>query len=174
MNSTDSSAAQLAVADDNGASIVRASPAIVMRCLLVSADEHGTGVIEATAGDEGWLVDKCHAVDQAIRLAFRQEFHLAFVDIHSVTDSDQRYEFEQLASDLARNHIALLVVSGDPSDPLAEIHARQLGVWIYLPGFDGQTEMDVVFREARAVHEKLRGTGPHQDRHLTGNVVPPG
>jgi hypothetical protein len=160
MNSTASSATDLEVADDNSATVVRASPAMVMRCLLVSVDQRSSEVVEATASNEGWLAEKCAAIDQALRLVFRQKFHLAFIDIHSTSNSPLRLEFEQLASDLARNHIPLLVVSGDPTDPLAEIHARQLGVWLYLPGFDGKTDLDVVFRDARAVHEKLRGKVP--------------
>jgi DNA-binding response OmpR family regulator len=132
---------------------------MVMRCLLVSVDQLSADVVEAAASSEGWLAEKCAAIDQALRLVFRQQFHLAFVDIHSTTSDALRVEYEQLASDLARNHVPLLVISGDPTDPLAEIHARQLGVWLYLPGFDGRTELDVVFREARLVHEKLGGRG---------------
>jgi hypothetical protein len=90
-------------------------------------------------------------------MAFRKQFHLALVDTESVAGSSLQLEFEGLAGDLARNHVPLLVISGNNNDPLSEIHARQLGVWLYLPGFDGRTELDVVFREARAVHEKLAG-----------------
>lgn len=170
MNSIATSAAELAVADDNSAAVARAGPAIVMRCLLVSVDQCSTELIEATAGSEGWLAEKCRTVDQAMRLAFRQEFHLAFVDIESVSGSEQRVEFEQLAHDLAQSHVPLLVISGDPDDPFAEIHARQLGVWLYLPGFDGMTELDVVFREARAVHEKLRAECPDDNKQLVGGI----
>ncbi len=170
MNSMASSSAQLAVADDNSAAVARAGPAIVMRCLLVSVDQRSTELVEATASSEGWLAEKCRAVDQAMRLAFRKEFHLAFVDIQSVGGGEQQMEFEQLAHDLAHNHVPLLVISGNPDDPLAEIHARQLGVWLYLPGFDGMTELDVVFREARAVHERLRADRPADNRQLLGSI----
>lgn len=176
MNPTASSATELEVADDDSATIVRASPAMVMRCLLVSADHRSTDVIEATARTEGWLAERCAVIDQALRLAFRQTFQLAFVDIQSALTGPLRVEFEQLASDLARSHIPLLVVTGDPADPLAEIHARQLGVWLYLPGFDGQTELDVVFRDARAIHEKRNSepTPTTKSRQLSGGIEAPG
>lgn len=159
MNRTEASATELAVAGEPRATIARASPAIVMRCLLVSANEQHVDVITATAADEGWLAATYRAVEQVVRDAIRTQFHLAFVDIESVAGGPLQTEYELLASDLAQHHVPLIVISGNPDDPLVEIRARQLGVWLYLPGFDGKTELDVVFREARAVHEKLQGVG---------------
>ena len=128
---------------------------MVMRCLLVSIDQKHIKVIESAAANQGWLPESHAAVDEALRGAFRKQFHLAFVDTQSAAGSPLQAEYEELASDLARNHVPLIVISGEEGDPLAEIRARQLGVWLYLPGFDGRTELDVVFRDAREVHEKL-------------------
>lgn len=133
----------------------RPGPVSTMRCLLVTRQPLHAKLLKSTASDEGWSVSVCAAVDEALRLAFRVEFHLAFVDWQSVADDPLKLEFEQLTADLAQNHAPLLVVSGDPTDPLAEIAARQLGVWVYMPGFDGQTELDVLFRDAREATEKL-------------------
>ena len=127
-----------------------------MRCLLVSANEKHIDVITSTAANEGWLAATYRAVEQVLFDAIRTQFHLAFVDIQSVSGHALQSEYEQLARDLAEKHVPLIVISGDPNDPLGEIRARQLGVWLYMPGFDGKTELDVVFREAREVHEKLQ------------------
>lgn len=126
-----------------------------MRCLLVTRQPLHASLLKHTASEEGWSVDVCAAVDEALRLAFRVNFHLAFIDLQSVVEEAEKLQYEQLTVELAQNHRPLLVICGDPGDPLAEIKARQLGIWVYMPGFDGQTELDVLFRDARAVTEKL-------------------
>lgn len=155
MNPIETFAAVPSAVHDHNATIARQSPAMVMRCLLVSVDAGHIEVIEAAAAKQGWLTESHAAVDKVLRAAFRNQFHLAFVDTQSAAGSSLQEEYEQLATDLARNHVPLIVISGEEGDPLAEIRARQLGVWLYLPGFDGKTELDVVFRDARDVHEKL-------------------
>lgn len=98
----------------------------------------------------------CDCSMQAMRLAFRLKFHLAVVDLQSVADNESsRSDFEQLAHDLAQNHVPLLVINGDPHNPLAEFAARQLGVWVYLPGLGEDVGLENMFREARLATEKL-------------------
>ena len=143
------------VADKYGATLVRVCPPAVLQLLLVSMCDRNKQIIESTAAEEGWRAVHHRLVDKALRAAVTTPFQLALVDTQSAVDSPQKEDYEQLAADLARSHVPLLVITGDEDDPLGEIRARQLGVWLYLPGFDGKTELDVVFREARAIHEKL-------------------
>ena len=131
---------------------------MVMRCLLVSSSEDHVDVIKQAAVSEGWQAIRHRLVDQALRAAVCMPFQLAFVDTQSVAADPLKEAYERLAMDLGQSHVPLIVISGDAGDPLGEIRARQLGVWLYLPGFDGETELDVVFREARAAHEKLRAS----------------
>ncbi len=155
MHSTDSKADATATAADRSATIVRTAPPTVMRCLLVSECRRHLQYITQTADREGWLAVSHHLVAEAIREAVRTRFHLAFVDLQSVAGAQSEADYEQLAADLARGHVPLIVISGSEGDPLTEIKARQLGVWLYLPGFDEETRLEVVFREARAATEKL-------------------
>lgn len=136
--------------------ITRAGPAATARCLVVTADSAHATLLESSAGEEGWSVDLCDCPLQAIRLAFRFPFHLAVVDLQSVADNEtSRCDFEQLARDLAQNHVPLLVINGDPNNPLGEFAARQLGVWVYLPGLGEDQGLEEMFREARLATEKL-------------------
>lgn len=156
MHSTETKAAAPATAAERSATIVRPSPPTVMRCLLVSECRRHLQHIAQTAAREGWTSVAHHLVTEAIREAVLTRFHLAFVDVQSVIEPDTQAQYEQLAADLARGHVPLIVISGDAQDPLAEIRARQLGVWLYLPGFDETTGLEIVFREARAATDKLQ------------------
>jgi hypothetical protein len=174
MHSTETKAAVTATAADRSATIVRPSPPTVMRCLLVSECRRHLQHIAQTADREGWTSVTHHLVPEAIREAVLTRFHLAFVDVQSVVEPDTQNEYEQLAADLARGHVPLIVISGDAEDPMAEIRARQLGVWLYLPGFDESTGLEIVFREARAATDKLQhpddvsnGSGPGPPRTVT-------
>jgi hypothetical protein len=168
MHSTDSKADATATAADRSATIVRAAPPTVMRCLLVSECRRHLQYITQTADREGWLAVSHHLVAEAIREAVRTRFHLAFVDLQSVAGADSETDYEQLATDLARGHVPLIVISGTEGDPLAEIKARQLGVWLYLPGFDEETRLEIVFREARAATEKMTPQSEPEAKLSTG------
>ena len=168
MHSPESKAEATATAADRSATIVRAAPPVVMRCLLVSECRRHLQHIKQTADREGWLPVSHHLVAEAIREAVRTRFHLAFVDLQSVAGAESEADYEQLAVDLARGHVPLIVISGSDGDPLAEIRARQLGVWLYLPGFDEETKLEMVFREARAATEKLAQSPPPAERSTIG------
>lgn len=159
-NSLETEAAALASAEMCGASIVRPGPAMVMRCLLVSESHRHLQHIAATAADQGWQSVSHSEVTEALREAVRTRFHLAFVDTQSVVDQPAEGDYEQLAIDLGRGNVPLIVISGDTQDPLGEIRARKLGVWLYLPGFDESSGLDVVFHEARVATEKLAQPPP--------------
>ena len=133
----------------------RASRAATMRCMVVTQEERRGTSLQLAGSGEGWSVDIFSTVDEAIRAAFRRVFHLAVVDLESVAGSPWQTDFQELASDLAQNHVSLLVVAGDPRDPLAEFAARQLGVWIYLPGMNGSARLDDIFREARVAVARM-------------------
>lgn len=154
MNPAETKLLAPAASGERSAAIVRASPPMVLRCLLVSKNDKNLGHIQKTADRQHWNAVAHSLVGDAIREAVRTKFQLAFVDTQSAT-GDEQSAYEQLASDLARGHVPLIVISGDAGDPMAEIRARQLGVWLYLPGFDESTQLDTVFREARVANEKV-------------------
>jgi hypothetical protein len=48
-----------------------------------------------------------------------------------------------------------LAVCGNPDDAMGEVWSRQLGVWMYLPGVDGHSDIALLCSEARNILEKL-------------------
>jgi len=167
----------LAALDGGCALGAQASPPRTMRLLVVTANDRLMVPVGSAAADEGWQAVRHRLVDQALRAAVRTHFDLAMIDTQSVADGLLREEYEQLAVDLSGGHVPLIIISGEAGDPLGEIRARQLGVWLYLPGFDGATELDVVFREARAAHGKLHpslqlGPGDQDEEHESWIPLP--
>ena len=63
---------------------------------------------------------------------------------------------KQLVEQLAARRL-LLAVCGNPDDPTGEVWSRQLGVWMYLPGVDHQSDIALLCAEARHVLEKIGG-----------------
>jgi hypothetical protein len=56
---------------------------------------------------------------------------------------------------LATQGEVLTVVCGGMGNPTEEIWARQLGVWIYLPGVIDPHDMQPILGEARDIAERL-------------------
>ena len=48
-----------------------------------------------------------------------------------------------------------MAVCGKPDDTLGEVWSRQLGVWMYLPGVDSQSDIALLCGEARNILTKL-------------------
>ena len=65
--------------------------------------------------------------------------------------------FRGLVEQLASRDGPLVAVCGNPNDTLGEVWSRQLGVWMYLPGVDNESDLALVGSEARSIVEKLAG-----------------
>ena len=156
MNTTEAMQPEVAVVRAPMVPRNRPGPAATIACLLVSDDAQHAELLKRVACEEGWNTDACDSMIEAMKLVFRKKYNLALVDIQSVAGTSAQTDYEQLVSDLSRGQVPLLIVNGIPEDPLAEFTARQLGVWVYLPGFDGKTELDVLFREAKVATEQMQ------------------
>lgn len=112
-------------------------------------------------------MDECSTLPEAMKLVFRRKYELALIDLESVVGTCQYGDYEQLASDLVRDHVPLLIVLGPDTDPVAEITARQIGAWVYLSGFDEQANFKQLFREARQSTKQLSGRSELLEASLT-------
>ena len=59
---------------------------------------------------------------------------------------------------MAANKGLLLAVCGKPDDTTGEVWSRQLGVWMYLPGVDGRSDIALLCGEARNILKKMGDT----------------
>jgi hypothetical protein len=99
--------------------------------LIASADRSRREMIALAANDAGWETIVCHDEASAMAAVQRLRFQMAWVDLESPQTSSG---FRELCRSIAALPHVLQVVCGNVEDAKEEIWARQLGVWLYLPG----------------------------------------
>jgi hypothetical protein len=134
----------------------RAAPAALYTCLVVTASVQRSHLWVRAAHQEHWATIVCRTADEAARQAVRNRVQLALVDLQSAPPAQER-AFRELVEQLAARDGPLVAVCGNPNDSLGEVWSRQLGVWMYLPGIDGQSDIALLCGEARGIVEKLNG-----------------
>jgi hypothetical protein len=132
----------------------RAAPVALHTCLVVTTSVQRSHLWVRAAQQEHWATIVCRTADEAARQAVRNRIQLALVDLQSVPAAQKR-AFRQLVEQLAARDGPLVAVCGNPNDSLGEVWSRQLGVWMYLPGIDGQSDIALLCCEARSIVEKL-------------------
>jgi len=132
----------------------RRAPATAHLCLVVSTSPRRAQVWVRAAHEEQWATIVCNTADDAIRQSVRQRIELALVDLQSAPPPQERL-LRKLVEQLAARKGPLLAVCGKPDDTLGEVWSRQLGVWMYLPGVDSQSDIALLCGEARNILTKL-------------------
>jgi hypothetical protein len=139
---------------------VREQPAVTIdvrsqlgKCLVVSATQSKREAISYAASEAGWDTIVCDDAPSALAAVQRAKFQLAWVDLESPAAP---VGFRDLCGTIAALRQVLLVVCGCVNDVQEEIWARQLGVWLYLPGvaLDDLGEIALLCSQARLVSRK--------------------
>ncbi len=136
------------------------APVALHTCLVVSTSAHRAQLWVRAAHEEYWATIVCTTADDAIRQSVRQRVDLALVDLQSAP-ADQVERLRTLVQQLASRHGPLLAVCGKPDDTTSEVWSRQLGVWMYLPGVDGHSDIALLCGEARNILKKLGENAVH-------------
>jgi hypothetical protein len=108
------------------------------------------------AHEEQWMTIVCSTADDAIRQSVRHRVDLALIDLQSAPTAQEPL-LRRLVEQLAARAGPLLAVCGKPDDTTGEVWSRQLGVWMYLPGADSQSDIALLCGEARNILKKLNG-----------------
>lgn len=124
------------------------------QCLVVSTRSKRRMMLEEAAVEGGWDAIVCDEVQNAWTAVKRQKFGLALVDLDGVESPE---ELKELTEEVAKMKDTLLVLCGNEGEALEEIWARQLGVWLYLPGVTAGSDLISLCEQARPVVEKLTG-----------------
>ena len=117
-------------------------------CLTVAADPALYAWWARRRQPAGWSVDLATTAFAAAVAYQRKRYRLVFVESSS---------FVPGSIDPLREFVAAIrsswlgVVIGPPQCSEAEIWARQMGAWLYLPGIDDTTDLSVVFAEAARI-----------------------
>ncbi len=135
----------------------RMAPAALRMCLVVSTSARRAQLWVRAAHEEQWATIVCNTAAEAIRQSVRQRVQLALVDLQSAPVAQERM-LRALVEQLAARNGPLLAVCGKPDNTTGEVWSRQLGVWMYLPGVDSQSDIALLCGEARKILTKM-------DRH---------
>jgi hypothetical protein len=148
---------------DTRAPGARRAPPTTHLCLVVSTAARRAQLWVRAAHEEQWATIVCNTADDAIRQSVRQRIELALVDLQSAPPPQERL-LRKLVEQLAARSGPLLAVCGKPDDTLGEVWSRQLGVWMYLPGVDSESDITLLCSEARNILKKLENHPAHVRR----------
>jgi hypothetical protein len=132
------------------------APAGLRTCLVVSASPLRSQLLLRAAHQEHWSTIVSRSAEDAARQIIRHRIQLALVDLQSAPAGQER-AYRELVEQLASRDGPLVAVCGAPNDTVGEVWSRQLGVWMYLPGIDSESDVAMLCYEARNIVEKLYG-----------------
>jgi hypothetical protein len=130
------------------------TPVALQTCLVVSASPHRAQLWVRAAHEELWTTIVCTTAEDANRQSVRHRIDLALIDLQSAV-AECEVRFKALVQQLAARGGPLLAVCGKPDDLTGEVWSRQLGIWMYLPGVDSQSDIALLCGEARNILQKL-------------------
>ena len=139
----------------------RHAPAALHACLVVSISPHRAQLLVRAAHEEHWATIVCNTAEDALRQSVRQRVDLALVDLQPAPPAQERV-LRLLVEQLTARNGPLVAVCGKPDDTTGEVWSRQLGVWMYLPGVDSQSDIALLCAEARNVLHKMGGAIPQR------------
>ncbi len=132
----------------------RSTDAADLACLVVSPDPLRRMMFGQTAERTGWRPLICTTFSVAVQHLTAGNVGAAVVDIASPAEHVVK-DLRQLVECLAVHRDVLTVVCGRTNDRLAEIWARELGVWAHLPGVAPESDLDSLLRAARQVVDRM-------------------
>jgi ActR/RegA family two-component response regulator len=144
---------------DIRATTKRRAPAALQTCMVVSVSPLRAQMLVRAAHEEHWSTIVCNSAEDALRQAARQRVQLALIDLQSAP-ADRVSSLKKMVEQLAARRM-LLALCGKSDDVTGEVWSRQLGVWMYLPGVDSQSDIALLCAEAKHVLEKLGGCAAH-------------
>lgn len=139
------------------------APAALQTCLVVSTSARRAQVWVRAAHEEQWTTIVCSTAEDANRQAVRHRIDLALIDLQSASPECE-LRLRELIKQLAARDGPLLAVCGKPDDTQGEVWTRTLGVWLYLPGVDNESDIALLCGEARRIVTKLGDRTAHPTR----------
>jgi DNA-binding NarL/FixJ family response regulator len=137
-------------------------------CLVISGDASRRERLVAAASLAGWSRSTGPEDTAAFHAAAEQDVSLAIIDIASPV-GERVHDMLELAEELAARPNTLVVICGSEDNADEELWARQLGVWLYLPGVADGDSLASLCIEARRLQEPIGSQALHPLRP----VMPP-
>lgn len=126
----------------------------LLHCLVVSGEVDRREAFSLAAIQGGWKTVPCSDVPTAEESFRRMFLQLAVVDLQR-SQQVPREHLESLVETMARSGNMLLVVCGDEGNIEQEIWARQVGVWMFVPGIEDGSELKTLLGEAHCLAQQM-------------------
>lgn len=123
-------------------------------CLVISPDALRQKMFGQSAERCGWQRIVCEDMAQALEHLESGNIGMILIDIASAGDASLGAR-RRLVERLVKNKNALTVVCGRTSDLQEEMWARELGVWMYLPGVAPESDLDPMLLAGREASVRL-------------------
>jgi DNA-binding NarL/FixJ family response regulator len=127
---------------------------IGLGCLVISGDASRRERFVAAATLAGWSRSTAPEDAATLQDAADQDVSLAIIDIASPI-GDRVHDTLELAEELAARPNTLVVICGSEDNADEELWARQLGVWLYLPGVADGDSLASLCIEARRLQGSI-------------------
>jgi len=134
------------------------APAGLFQCLVVSVARQRRQWLATAAVDGGWETVKFADPCQAAMFLQRRKVRLAIFDLEG-TDGRKLPELRELVAEMTTDKETLSIVCGHQGQTEEEIWARQLGVWLYLPGVTEQSDVGFLCGEAKDLTTRMTDFG---------------
>ncbi|MCG8586571.1 MAG: hypothetical protein MI757_17855 [Pirellulales bacterium] len=140
------------------------------QCLVVAEDLSHRLLLAQAAKQVGWQTIEAANAAEGLAAAQRSIVDLAIVDLETANDQEGR-DLLAMVERVSDHRNRLLIVCGNHQRPEEEVWARQLGVWIYVPGLDDsayEDGADVTALCSHATEIVDRWIGEDNDEICTG------
>ena len=116
-------------------------------CMVVAANTARRELLGDAARDAGWAVLDCDDIKSARIQLLKHPQGMVVFDLEGDEGASPEM-LKGLAERVGKQKHTLVVICGNAGNPMEEIWARQLGVWLYLPGVVDDTDLTSLFEEA--------------------------
>jgi hypothetical protein len=124
-----------------------------LQCLIVASDSARRRWLANSAHDAGWFAFESEDFQSATKCHRRTFLQLVVVDLSAAGAASPM--LRDLVGLFAKERHVLVVVCSAEGQPEEEIWARQLGVWLYLPGEVKDSDVTMLCTEARDLARRL-------------------
>ncbi len=136
-------------------------------CMVVGLSEKRRQLLAAAAEAAGWVVMESADPKAARIQLLREPPAMVIMDLEDPSGVAPE-ALKGLAERVSKQRDLLIAICGNAGNALEEIWARQLGVWLYLPGVVHDSNVASLFEEGRQLAARRRSAA-EQKTHF-----PPG
>jgi hypothetical protein len=117
-----------------------------LSCLVIGLSRERRGLLAEAAESAGWHADECDDVKTARLRLLKESQQMVVMDLENDSGTAAP-ALKSFAERVGKQRGALLAICGNEGNAMEEIWARQLDVWLYLPGVVADSDLSTLFKE---------------------------